>query len=86
MPGCQQKLTKMDMQILEAELLKLLSLMDVHALTFSMSPLEWRSVARILLKALEKRLATEGDLPLGKFLRENIVLSEEEGVTFECFN
>ena len=76
----------MDLQILEAELLKLLSLMDVHALTFAMSPEEWRSVARILLRALEKRLSTEGDLPLGKFLRENIVLSEEEGVTFECFN
>lgn len=51
-----------------------------------MTPEEWRSVARILLKALEKRLKTKEDLPLGKFLRENIVLSEEEAVTFECFN
>lgn len=60
--------------------------MDVHALTFSMSAEEWRSVARILLKALEKRLSFEGDLTLGMFLRENIVLTEEEAVTFECFN
>ena len=61
-------------------------------MSFSLSSEEWKSVAKVFLKAVERRLSKsekaidEWQQKALDFLTSNIHLTEEENVSFELFH
>lgn len=53
---CLNPPKKSEFATIDQELNKMLSIMDIAMLTFSLSQAEWKSVARIFLKAIQARL------------------------------
>jgi len=81
---------KGEKEAVEKEIEKILTLMDIHSFSVSLSKDDWRSLTRIFLKACQLRF--EGSKPdewqenALSFLQKEIELNEEESVSFDLFN